>query len=837
MGASMKNNSTICTRKLSVYSARFAIVAIFAFSAALLHSQCTADDDPDSLGCQIQKPAPAEQQDSPAVFPLGEIGRRVDSKPAGISQSENYSDGRSSVGSDASDRRRVAVPQGKGAAPLTEFQRFVAASTGQLLPIYGADLFATQPASFAPIDHVPAPVDMIIGPEDELRIRIWGQINFDASLRVSRNGEVYLPKVGPIHVAGLPFSAVAGHIHNALKSVFHNFELSVDVGEIHSIQVYVTGQARHPGEYTVSALSTLIDAVFASGGPSPAGSMRHIELKRARTTIADIDLYAFLVVGDKTGDVQLQSGDVLYIPPTGGEVALLGSVRRPGIYEVLGRETIEDLLNAAGGRTALASGARLAIERPVDHNRREVFELEADSTGLATELADGEIVRVDSMVPSYRGAVTLRGSVANPGRFRWHEGMRLSELMPDRDALVTRDYWWNRSQLGLPTPEFTPLVEALKPMPDVDRAQTTGTQGWGTEAAADDRANPLRLPETVTRNAAESTAPLDQRAIVLRPAAETDWNYAVIESTDLGTMTNSLIPFDPGRLVLQHDPSQDLALQPGDVITIFSQDDINLPIDQQTRYIRLEGEFVHPGVYSVSPPESLRSVVARAGGLTKKAYLYAALFTRKSTEVMERERINQYADQFEHQLSRDSIGSGSSLNGTAQQPAGRNPVEALNRALIDHLRQTKVTGRIVLNLQPEARGEDRIPDIPLEDGDRLLVPSAPATVQVIGSVANQNAFLFSSNATVADYMHLAGGPTQDADRGHAFVLRADGSVAKRGAKQYEFASGFDKLRLYPGDTIIVPEKRINIGAVRGILGWSQLISQLSLGAAAVDVIK
>jgi protein involved in polysaccharide export with SLBB domain len=137
-------------------------------------------------------------------------------------------------------------------------------------------------------------------------------------------------------------------------------------------------------------------------------------------------------------------------------------VRQAGIYELRGKESIEQLLDAAGGRTAIAYGARLSVERIEDHARRRAFELAADSAGLSTELADGDIVRIDPIVSTYRETVTLRGSVANPGRFRWHEGMRLSELMPDRDALVTRGYWWRRTQLGLPAPELAPPAENEK---------------------------------------------------------------------------------------------------------------------------------------------------------------------------------------------------------------------------------------------------------------------------------------------------------------------------------------------------------------------------------------
>jgi protein involved in polysaccharide export with SLBB domain len=688
--------------------------------------------------------------------------------------------------------------------PLSEFQRFVAASTGEKLPVFGASLFGSHPASFGPIDHGPAPEHLIVGAEDQLRIRIWGQVNFSANLRVSREGEIFLPKIGAVHVAGLPFSEVSGHLREAIERVYRNFDLSVDMGEIHSIQVYVAGMARQPGEYTVSALSTLVDAVFASGGPSGTGSMRHVELKRNGKVITDFDLYALLVKGDKTGDVELQPGDVLYIPAAGSQVALLGSVRRAAIFELRGQETIGGMLDAAGGRTATASGARLSVERIEDHAHRRAFQLAADAAGLATILTDGDIVRIDPIISSFRETVTLRGSVANPGRFRWHAGMHLSELMPDRDSLVTRNYWWRRTQLGLPAPELeTPSnAEGLTANPEaVSRGLTA-------------------KPEAVSS-----------------PGAQTDWNYAVVERLDASTMTTSLISFDLGKLVLEHDLSQDLELQPGDVVTIFSQDDIRVPIDQQTKYVRLGGEVGHAGVYSVAPGETLRSLVIRAGGLTGKAYLYGSSFTRKSTRELEQLRYNEYIDKLEHEMERNSIPFAGEASSGIQPGNAQGQVASINRDLIKRLRRLRPSGRIVLDLLPHSSGAGALPALALEDGDELFVPSTPATVEVIGAVMNQNAFLYRVNARAGDYLSLAGGPSREADRGHAYILRADGSVTSHDAGQAVFASGFDSLRLYPGDSVIVPEKSVHPRTIREMMDWTQMVSQFAMGTAAVDVMR
>ncbi|HEY1209187.1 MAG TPA: SLBB domain-containing protein [Terracidiphilus sp.] len=838
--------------------------AIHVFCALDLRAQCSADDDPDSYGCQMQQTAPppsaTQSQASPTVLSMQETPQQSTPKAdrsteassnESLSGGANYTEQESRNGLNPAGLRQM---QTLPPEPPTEFQRFVAASTGRMLPIYGARLFAMRPASFGPLEQGPAPQDMVVGAGDELRIRIWGQINFSANLRVSREGEIYLPKAGAVHVAGLAFSSVAGHLRTALERVYRNFELSVDMGEIHSIQIYVTGYARQPGEYTVSALSTLVNAVFLCGGPSGAGSMRHLELRREGKVLTDFDLYALLVKGDKTGDVQLQPGDVLYIPAAGPQVALLGSVRIASIYELRGDESIEELLNTSGGRTAIASGGRISVERIEDHSSRRAFELNADPAGLATLLADGDIVRIDPIVSSYHETVTLRGSVANPGRFLWHQGMRLSELMPDKDSLLSRDYWWQRTQLGLPAPEFTPF-NSLGSQPQTDRFPTQqidsyaeSTRGTQTQPSAGDQSAAMRKAlDTRSSLAAgvlastEVSNPAGRETALLRPAYQTDWDYAVIERLDTATMATSLIPFNLGKLVLSHDASQDLELQPGDIVTVFSQDDIHQPINRQTKYVRLEGEFVQAGVYSVLPSETLRSLVKRAGGLTDKAYLYGSEFTRLSTRAIEQQRLKEYADRLEHQLARGSIkmaglGNGSS-NSNSQETGIQGQVNSFDRDLIARLRQLQLTGRIVLNMRPRSAGENDLPETPLEDGDKLLVPPTPSTVQVVGSVLNQNAFLYHNGASVGEYLHLAGGPNRDADRRQTFVLRADGSVVGHNVGQSIFSSGFNNVRLYPGDTIVVPEKNIGPGAMHEFLAWSQMFSQLALGAAAIDVLK
>src|ERR1044071_629655 len=208
--------------------------------------------------------------------------------------------------------------------PATEFQKLVASSVGKVLPIFGASLFDKVPSTFAPLERVPVTADYVIGPGDELLVRVWGQVNFDLALTVDRAGAIFIPQAGNISVAGIQFQQLPAFLRSRLERVFRNFDLTVNMGQLRSIQIFVMGQARRPGTYTVSSLSTLVNALFASGGPSGQGSMRHIQLKRGAQVVTDFDLYDLLMSGDKSKDTRLLPGDVVYIPAAGPQVAIAG---------------------------------------------------------------------------------------------------------------------------------------------------------------------------------------------------------------------------------------------------------------------------------------------------------------------------------------------------------------------------------------------------------------------------------------------------------------------------------------------------------------------------------
>ncbi len=733
--------------------------------------------------------------------------------------------------------RRPVTATRRVKEPPTEFQRFVQSSTGHLLPIYGAFLFERVPSTFAPLDRIPVPPDYAVGPGDEISLRVWGQVDFSQRLTVDPAGNIFLPQVGRIGVSGLKADQLQAAIKSAMSRVFRNFDLNVSMGQLRSMQVFVLGQARRPGTYTVSSLSTLVNALFASGGPSARGSLRNIQLKRGTQTVTTLDLYDLLLKGNKTKDASLLPGDVIFIPDAGPRVAIDGSVESPGIYELNNDASLGDLLNYAGGLSPSAAGKRAILERIDQHSflHSEDVRLTPDAL-IATHVQSGDIFRILSVVPQFQQTVTLRGNVADPVRFPWHSGMKISELIPSKEALLTRNYWRDHNN--------------LLSQDDRDQAEIEGATGVTNSNKNENGPEPAKSYREEGRksdvDASLAAATDNSDAVVVRQfirkndiqpiAPDIDWSYAAIERLDPVTLTTHIVPFNLGEAVLKHNPSADLELQVGDVVTIFSSADISLPGAQRTKYVRIEGEIKMSGVYSVAPGETLRDVVDRAGGLTNHAYLFAAQFTRESTRREQQRRYNDFLDQLERDINQSAATVSGRVISADQALASQNSLIG-QRNLLTRLRQTPVSGRIVLDLQPDSTQLTDLPNLPLENGDRLFIPPAPSTVSVVGMVYNQAAFLYNQDLRLGEYLTDAGGPSRYADRSHIFVIRADGSVISKDARSRLFASRFDNLRMYPGDTLVVPNNTNRVTLLRSLIDWSQVISNFGLGAAAINVLK
>lgn len=709
---------------------------------------------------------------------------------------------------------RVAPVQPVSApAPPTDFERYVQASTGQELRIFGLNYFRSRAATdLSATSNAAAPADFVVGPNDQIRVRTSGAISLDLLATVDRNGYIFLPDVGTIQVAGLQLSAVESVIRTAMNRQYRNFDLTVTLGQLRSIQVFLLGEAQQPGLHTVSALSTLVNALFASGGPSQSGSLRDIQLKRDGKTITHLDIYNLLLKGDKSGDVRLQPGDILYIPPVGPQAAVEGDVNKPAIFELRGPTTVEQLLTYAGGLTPVAATDRASLDRIVDHARREVQDFPLTGAQNLIPVQDGDVLRIFPISPRFDKAVTLRGNVGQPGRFPWREGMRVADLIPSRQFLITRRYYNEKNAL-------TPGVSANPFSATSGSGQNPGdAQGTRTTAVSQNEAAASATAPVVTAAAAQPQPELGNHE------TEINWNYAVIERLDPQSLKTNLIPFVLGEAIDNPNSPEDKALEPGDVVTIYSRDDINLPVELRARFVRIDGEVVRPGVYRLEGNETLRDLVSRAGGIAPHGYLYAAQFTRESVRIAQDAKIQQYVAQ----AARDVL----SPANQQMQADGRAGDLETRRAYVTALSQIRATGRITLQIKPGASSIADVPQVPLQDGDRLFVPPQPSTVDVIGNVFNAGSLLYSPDSTVHRYLKLAGDKTRTGDKSQEFLLRADGTVLSR-----ETHSRFDRLVIYPGDTVIVPPKLKTPFNFYQLVGLTQSFGNVAITALALSTIR
>jgi protein involved in polysaccharide export with SLBB domain len=641
----------------------------------------------------------------------------------------------------------IGTPEAiSGAFKILGIKSSFAVSTD--LKHFGYEFFRQPPSTFAPVDNIPVGPEYVIGPGDEIRVIIWGSIEAQWNGVVDRDGSITLPKIGTIGVAGLTFEELKEVLYKEFSMYYRNFEMNVSMGKLRTIQVYVVGDAKRPGAYTVSSLSTLVNALFAAGGPSKEGSMRRIELKRNGETIVVFDMYDLLLKGDKTKDVRLMPEDVIFIPPVGPCVAIAGSVKRPAIYELKKEKTIKELIELAGGLSDISFKGRIQIERVVENYRQIVFESELEQA-LNHPLISGDLIKVFQVFPDKK-FVRITGAIQRPGEYGFKDGMTVKALISMAGGLKYYAYT-KKAELTRVTP--TP-----------------------------------KGPET-------------KKIIISLEKA------------------------------LQGDPEHNILLQENDYIFIRA-----VPEWELYKTVQISGEVKFPGTYTIKKGEKLSSLLERAGGFTEKAYLKGAIFIRQSVKELQQKQLDEMIDRLERELM--SVSSASVATAMTPEEARILQIETeQKRQFIQRLRQPRAIGRIVVKLDEPERLKDTLYDIELEEGDFIHIPQKPNTVQVLGSVYNQGAFVYDPNKDYSDYIELAGGFTENADEKNIYILKVDGSAVKPGkgllglrwnqvSKRWEIGGS----ELEPGDTIIVPEKLYKIAWMREIKDIIQILYQIAVAA-------
>lgn len=720
---------------------------------------------------------------------------------------------------------------------------------------FGYDLFEQDPATFEPVTDAPVPADYVVGPGDQLSVQLYGNQNRSLRLTVGRDGRINFPELGPIQVGGQRFESVRASLEGRVQSQMIGVRASVSMGETRSIRVFVLGEARRPGSYTISGLGTITTALFASGGVKDIGSLRDVQLKRQGAIVRRMDLYDLLLRGDTSNDAKLQAGDVIFIPPVGSTVSVDGEVRRPAIYEVRGNQTIADLLQLAGGMTAEADAQRISLSRVDEQQRRLVLDVNATTPeGRGQMLRNGDVIRVSRVRPQVDSGVLLQGHVHRPGLVAWRDGLRISDvvtsvddLKPNADLgylLIRREVppdrrvvalsvdlsralrerggdadrrLWPRDQITVfdlesgREREIQRLMDDIRLQARLDRPTQIVRVGGRVRVPGEYPLEPnmtvsdlIRAGGNLTDAAYGGTAELTRYEVVGGEARRTE-----------------LITIDLGKVLLG-DTTANVPLKPFDFLNIKE-----IPEWAEQEQVTLLGEVKFPGTYPIKRGETLASVLSRAGGFSELAFPEGSVFTRRDLKDREQQQLDQLAARLQSDLATMA------LQAAAANQSGAAQAASVGQSLLSQLKSSKAVGRLVIDVEKAVAGAPgSAGDIVLQDGDQLIIPKKSQEVTVIGEIQNATSHFYRKGLSRDDYISLSGGTTRKADDSRIYIVRADGSVVSAERGKWFSRSGQSAIK--PGDTIVVPMDTERLPTLPLWQAVTGILYNLAIAAAAIN---
>jgi polysaccharide export outer membrane protein len=718
-----------------------------------------------------------------------------------------------------------------------------------LIKPFGYDLFASDPSTFAPGNEVPIPSDYRIGPGDMIDVQLFGQRNDSFSLDISREGMLNFPGIGPIQAfeKGTSFLKLKNHLKEKIREhLGEGVQSSISLGAFRSIRIFLLGEVRKQGAYTVSALSTTINALLSCGGIKETGSLRTIQLKRAGKVISTLDLYDLLLAGDTSADQPLQPGDVIFVPVVQKQITLSGSVRRPAKYEILGGETLEGVLQLAGGPSDRSVLDMIRLER-IDQNYRPVVRNLKFRSAKNEKVLPGDQISIGFAGSHVRNVVSLVGATEKAGDFEWKDGLLLTDLIKSLEDLspnVDLNYGLIRRKLKdgtihcltfLPSDLFhsipkeislhsqdivyfflrEPRVEVLGSLLDELRKQNQSGQFSKIVRISGAVHFPGEYPYTksmslgdliVAAGGTKDSAYLSDAEITRMGINETETAY--VEHLKV----NQDVLVDSNR-------SQNYSLRPYDAVSIKP-----IPLWREGESIEIMGEVNFPGTYSLKNGETLSDVLKRAGGITDRAFPDGAVFSRENLRVKEDEQRERLIAQLEADLATTTL--------TATNPQEAAQAQAAAQAMLSRLRNQESQGRLVIDL-PKILMNQEGAGLLVKDGDTLLVPSIPYAVSVSGEVQFPSSHIFQEGLDVNDYLNRSGSYTQNADKSRTFVVKANGSVMTQGGNAW-FGKNSGSGSISAGDVIVVPIDLKQTRWLENLSYGTQIVYQLAVAAAAVN---
>jgi len=732
----------------------------------------------------------------------------------------------------------------------------------QALKPFGYDLFEGVPSTFAPVSDIQVPMDYIVGPGDSMHVQLYGNEPQTYTLTVERDGNIKFPKLGPIAVSGMTFDQAREAIEQRVHQQLIGSRISITMGELRSIRVFVLGEAEQPGSYTVSGLSTMTNALFVSGGVKKIGSLRNIELKRNGRLVTVLDLYDLLLHGDTSGDQHLLPGDVIFIPPIGNTVSVFGAVRRPAIYELKDEKDVEKAVSLAGGLMPDADAKLVQLERIRPSRRREMVNIDLTSNaGRTAQVSNGDKVRIPMIRPTLENSVVLAGNVFRPGSFEYYPGLRLSDVLQSFDELrpnADRRYIMIRREV--PPEEKIEVFSAnleralaargsaddpeLRPRDNItvfdlsasrERIVAPVIRELELQGSPDHPAQVVNIDGKVRSPGRYPLEPAMHVSDLIRAGGSLD-DSAYTGEAELtryqiaggSARQTSLIPIDLAA-VRRGDPAANVQLMPYDVLVVKIT-----PQWEDPGSIQLAGEVRFPGTYPIRRGETLSSVLHRAGGFTDLAFEEGAVYIREELKKREKEQLDLLTNRLQSDLAALSLEAVAGSAATSNSGGGASAAQGLvvGQSLISQLRDTKPVGRLVINVDLVMKGRPGgSEDVLVRNGDKLLIPKRTQEVTILGEVQSPTSHVYISGLTRDDYIAKSGGATQKADRKRIYIVRANGDVVT-GQRSGWFRRS-QALEMHPGDTIVVP---LDTERIRALPLWqavTTIIYNLAVALLAV----
>jgi polysaccharide biosynthesis/export protein len=717
---------------------------------------------------------------------------------------------------------------------------------------FGYDLFDHPISTFAPTTNVPVPAGYVVGAGDELDIQLYGNRNGIFKLIVGRDGRVSVPDLGPVSVAGQTFASAQAQLEARVERQMIGVHASVTMGDTRTIRVFVLGDAKEPGSYTITGLGTITSALFAAGGVQPIGSLRNIQLKRHGEIVRRLDLYDMLIRGDTTDDAKLLPDDVIFIPPIGPTVTVDGEVHRPAIYEIRNEASVADVVQLAGGLTAEADTSKLALTRIDASLHRVVLQVDLSAAARSEAVHNGDSLRVSRLRPTLDAGIVVQGYVYTPGAYAYRAGMRLTDVLrsvddlkPNADLhyiLIRRELLPDR-RIAVLSADLAAALNDPGSAANVELMARDRVMVFDLQSSRDRVIQPLlddlklqsniSLPDEVVRIDGRANVPgeypfesgMTVRDLIRAGGGLSDaayggsaelTRYEVVHGESRRT---ELIQVDLAA-VLRGDPGANLRLTPFDSLSIK---EVQSWTDQES--IELRGQVRFPGRYSVKPGETLKSVLQRAGGLTQYAFAKGAVFTRRELREREQKELDMLALRLQNDIAFVA------LQGTVANQGGAAGALSVGQSLLSQLRQAKAVGRLVISLPHMLSAPIGSQyDVVLRDGDQLLVPKAEQEVTVIGEVQTVTSHLYRPGLSRDEYIAMSGGETRRADSGRVYVVRADGSVVPQGSRWFMSGANSD---IQPGDTVVVPLNAEHMPPLPLWQAVSQILYNVAIAVLAV----